>query len=56
MCQNMQVIFKLTQCAANRWSELRGFNLLADVIEGVIFVDGEKQETEYRDSENRMSA
>jgi hypothetical protein len=31
----------LAQSAENRWNKLRGFKLLADVIEGVKFVDGE---------------
>jgi len=30
--------------------------LMADVIEGVKFVDGEKQEVEKLDNEDRMSA
>jgi len=29
---------------------------LADVVDGVIFIDGEKQETENLDREDRMSA
>jgi 2-methylcitrate dehydratase PrpD len=40
----------------NIWNKLRGFKLLADVIEGVKFVDGEKQEVENLDSEDRISA
>jgi hypothetical protein len=50
------MVFKLAQSAENRWNKLRGFKLLADVIEGVKFVDGEKQEVENLDSEDRMSA
>ncbi len=38
------------------WRKLRGFKLLGDVIDGVIFIDGEKQETENLDREDRMSA
>jgi hypothetical protein len=45
----------LAQSAENRWNKLRGFKLLADVIEGVKFVEGEKQEVENLDSEDRMS-
>ena len=52
----LSMVFKLAQSAENRWNKLRGFKLLADVIEGVKFVDGEKQEVENRDSEDRMSA
>jgi hypothetical protein len=44
------MVFKLAQSAENRWNKLRGFKLLADVIEGVKFVDGEKQEVETLDS------
>ena len=52
----LSMVFKLAQSAENRWNKLRGFKLLADVIEGVKFVDGEKQEVENLDSEDRMSA
>jgi putative transposase len=48
------MVFKLAQSAEKRWRKLRGFKLLADVIDGVVFVDGEKQETENPDSEDRM--
>lgn len=52
----LSMVFKLAQSAEKRWRKLRGFKLLADVIDGVIFVDGEKQETENLDSEDRISA
>ena len=52
----LSMVFKLAQSAENRWNKLRGFKLLADVIEGVKFVEGEKQEVENLDSEDRMSA
>ena len=52
----LSMVFKLAQSAEKRWRKLRGFKLLADVIDGVIFVDGEKQETKNLDNENRMSA
>ena len=52
----LSMVFKLAQSAENRWNKLRGFKLLADVIEGVKFVDGEKQEVENLDSEDRESA
>jgi transposase-like protein len=52
----LSMVFKLAQSAENRWNKLRGFKLLADVIEGVKFVDGEKQEVQNLDSEDRMSA
>ena len=50
------MVFKLAQSAEKHWRKLSGFKLLADVIDGVIFVDGEKQETENMDREDRMSA
>jgi len=31
----LSMVFKLTQSAENRWCRLRGFRLLADVIDGV---------------------
>lgn len=40
----LAMVFKLVQSAENRWNRLRGFELLADVIEGVQFINGEKQE------------
>ena len=52
----LSMVFKLAQSAEKRWRKLRGFKLLAEVIDGVVFVDGEKQETENLDSEDRMLA
>ncbi len=52
----LSMVFKLAQSAEKHWRKLRGFKLLADVIDGVIFIDGEKQKTENLDSEDRMSA
>ena len=42
----LAMAFKLMQSAQKRWQRLRGYNLLADVIEGVIFKDGIKVEQE----------
>lgn len=39
----LHMIFKLGQCAQKNWRKLRGFNHLADVIEGINFKDGIKQ-------------
>ena len=36
----LAMAFKLMQSAQKRWHRLRGYNLLADVIEGVEFKDG----------------
>jgi len=52
----LSMVFKLAQSAENRWRKLRGFKLLADVIDGVKFINGEKQEIENLDSEDRISA
>ena len=52
----LSMVFKLAQSAEKHWRKLRGFKLLADVIDGVIFIDGEKQKTENLDREDRMSA
>jgi putative transposase len=46
----LSMVFKLAQSAEKRWRKLRGFKLLADVIDGVKFVDGEREETENPDS------
>ena len=40
----LHMMFKLGQCAQNRWRKLRGFNYLAKVITGVIFKDGIEQQ------------
>jgi len=38
------MVFKLVQTAENRWHRLRGFELLADVVSGVKFINGEKSQ------------
>ncbi|MGB7087482.1 MAG: IS256 family transposase [Phormidesmis sp.] len=40
------LVFKLVQSAQKRWLRIRGFKLLGDVIEGVQFRDGVRQEKE----------
>jgi putative transposase len=40
----LTMAFKLVESAAKRWRLLNGTQRLADVIAGVVFVDGEKQE------------
>lgn len=52
----LSMVFKLAQSAEKRWKKIRGFKLLADVIDGVKFVDGEKQETKELDNEDRILA
>ncbi len=38
----LHMMFKLAQCAETSWRKLRGFAHLADVIEGVDFINGVK--------------
>ena len=40
----LAMVFKLTMCAEKTWRALNGSSLLADVIRGVQFVDGIKQQ------------
>jgi transposase-like protein len=40
----LSMVFKLMESASKRWRALNKSTLLADVIAGVVFVDGEKQE------------
>ena len=38
----LHMMFKLGQCAEKTWRKLRGFAHLADVIQGVDFINGIK--------------
>ncbi len=40
----MSMVFKLCQCAQKKWRKLDGSNDLAEIIRGVKFVDGERQD------------
>ena len=40
----MAMFFKLCQCAQRKWRKLDGSNHLAEIIRGVKFVDGERQD------------
>lgn len=40
----LTMVFKRMESASRRWRALNGSSLLADVIRGVVFVDGVKQE------------
>ena len=42
----LHIMFKLGQCAEKSWRKLRGFAHLADVIQGVDFVNGIKPSTQ----------
>ena len=39
----LTMVFKLTQCAQRHWRRLNGKELIAEVIEGIKFVDGTKE-------------
>ena len=47
------MMFKLAQCAENRWQRLRGFDYLARVIQGVPFENGMEQN---HDTDNQSRA
>jgi putative transposase len=40
----LTMVFKLMESASKNWRALNGSSLLPDVLRGVVFVDGEKQE------------
>ncbi|WP_208609877.1 transposase, partial [Desulfofustis glycolicus] len=40
----LSMVYKLGQSAQKKWRRLRGFRLLAEVIQGVKFKDGERVE------------
>ncbi len=42
----LSMTFKLIEVAQNRWRRLKGYKLLADVLQGVNFKDGIKQPKE----------
>jgi len=42
----LTMVFKLVQCAEKSWRKLNGSALLPEVIRGVKFVDGERQDAE----------
>ena len=44
----LHMMFKLAQCAETSWRKLRGFAHLADVIEGVDFINGVKPSNQDR--------
>ncbi|MFT6387594.1 MAG: hypothetical protein ACJAUP_000966 [Cellvibrionaceae bacterium] len=41
---------KLMETAQKRWQRLRGYSLLADVVTGVKFSDGIKQQQQDQDA------
>ena len=49
----LSMVFKLGQSAEKRWRRLRGFKLLAEIIRGVQFKDGEPINHLKKDELNR---
>ncbi len=52
----LSMVYKLGQSAQKKWRKLRGFNLLADVIRGVQFKDGERIDPLTENETNRHVA
>lgn len=52
----LSLVFKLIQSAQKRWLRIRGFQHLADVIEGVPFKDGLRKEDSTRLHSNQKVA
>lgn len=44
----LMMVFKLVQSAQKKWRRLRGYERLAEVIQGVQFKDGIKQPVEQQ--------
>jgi transposase-like protein len=49
----LSMVYKLGQSAQKKWRRLRGFKLLAEVIKGVQFKDGERIETLSEEDSSR---
>ena len=49
----LSMVYKLGQSAQKRWRRLRGFKLLAEIIRGVQFKDGERIEQVEKGELNR---
>lgn len=52
----LAMVYKLGQSAQKRWRKLRGFRLLAEVIQGVQFKDGERIDSSTESELNRNVA
>ncbi len=52
----LTMVFKLAESAQKRWKKLRGFVYLAEVIDGVKFVNGERQEEKKSSVNERIAA
>ena len=52
----LTMVFKLSESAQNRWHRLRGFNYLADVIRGIKFVNGKKENEQSKSVNEGVAA
>ena len=52
----LTMVFKLSESAQKRWKRLRGFTYLADIINGVKFVNGERQKENNSSVNERATA
>ena len=50
----LMMVFKLAKTAEKRWYRLKGFKLLADVLSGVKFKNGEKVEQDQAEHQNDL--
>jgi len=50
------LVFKLAMSAEKNWRRLRGFEYLADVVRGVKFVDGVRQEKQVKERLQQVAA
>lgn len=46
----LAMVFKLMCSAQKRWKRLRGFELMADVVEGIVFINGEREQEKAEES------
>jgi len=52
----LTMVFKLTESAEKRWRRLRGFERLGEVIEGVKFIDGIREDELEKVVQNEIAA
>jgi putative transposase len=50
------MVFKLSESAQKRWNRLRGFNYLADVIRGIKFINGKKENEQTKSVNEGVAA
>ena len=52
----LTMVFKLCESAQKRWQRLRGFTHLADVLQGINFVDGQRQNEQHKTVNEKVAA